>query len=128
MKSDVATDGTVIVNTMDSDDETTAASGASDVASTPDPMQADSPVTVNNTLNRIELCIMHRLKCDDWSWPKGKINPDESHRRTTAREIGEKSGLPVELSPYPGDIGYPLSEEGRKQHHTKNRSADAKHI
>ena len=44
------------------------------------------------------------------------------------REIGEESGLPVELGPYLGDIEYPLSEEGRKQRHTKDRSADTKHI
>ena len=44
------------------------------------------------------------------------------------REIGEESGLPVELGPYLGDIEYLLSEEGRKQRHTKDRSADTKHI
>lgn len=30
--------------------------------------------------------------------------------------------------PYLGDIEYPLSEEGSKQRHTKDRSADTKHI
>ena len=101
VKSNIATDGTIIANTTDSDGETTAAPGASDAASTPDPAQADSPATADNVLNRIELCIVHRPKYDDWSWPKG---------------------------PYLGDIEYPLSEEGSKQRHTKDRSADTKHI
>ena len=42
VKSNIATDGTIIANTTDSDGETTAAPGASDAASTPDPAQADS--------------------------------------------------------------------------------------
>ena len=127
-KSNIATDGTIIANTTDSDGETTAEPGASDAASTPDPAQADSPATADNVLNRIELCVVHRPKYDDWSWPKGKVDPNESHRHAAVREIGEESGLPVELGPYLGDIEYPLSEEGRKQRHTKDRSADTKHI
>ena len=127
-KSNIATDGTIIANTTDSDGKATAAPGASDAASTPDPAQADSPATADNVLNRIELCIVHRPKYDDWSWPKGKVDPNKSHRHAAVREIGEESGLPVELGPYLGDIEYPLSEEGRKQRHTKDRSADTKHI
>ena len=76
----------------------------------------------------LEVCIVHRPKYDDWSWPKGKVDPNESHRHAAVREIGEESGLPVELGPYLGDIEYPLSEEGSKQRHTKDRSADTKHI
>ena len=94
----------------------------------PGPAQADSPATADNVLNRIELCIVHRPKYDDWSWPKGKVDPNESHRHAAVREIGEESGLSVELGPYLGDIEYPLSEEGSKQRHTKDRSADTKHI
>ena len=89
-KSNIATDGTIIANTTDSDGKATAAHGASDAAPTPGPAQADSPAAV--------------------------------------REIGEESGLSVELGPYLGDIEYPLSEEGSKQRHTKDRSADTKHI
>ena len=76
----------------------------------------------------LEVCIVHRPKYDDWSWPKGKVDPNESHRHAAVREIGEESGLSVELGPYLGDIEYPLSEEGSKQRHTKDRSADTKHI
>ena len=74
---------------------------------------------MDNVLNRIELCVVHRPKYDDWSWPKGKVDPNESHRHAAVREIGEESGLSVELGPYLGDIEYPLSEEGSKQRHTK---------
>ena len=39
-------------------------------------------------LNNIEVCIVHRPKYDDWSWPKGKLEQGESHRHAAVREIG----------------------------------------
>lgn len=79
-------------------------------------------------LNQIELCIVHRPKYDDWSWPKGKVDPNESHRHAAVREIGEETGFPVALGPFLGDIEYPQSEEGLKRRHTKDCSSNTKHI
>ena len=93
-KSNIATDGTIIANTTDSDGETTAAHGASDAAPTPDPTQADSPATADNVLNRIELCIVHRPKYDDWSWPKGKVDPNESHRHAPCARSARNRACP----------------------------------
>ncbi|PLS28732.1 NTP pyrophosphohydrolase [Bifidobacterium parmae] len=78
----------------------------------------------------IEVCLVHRPKYDDWSWPKGKVDPNESHMHAAVREIGEETGLPVALGPYLGDIEYPQSEEGSKQRHTKNYApnVNTKHI
>nr|WP_217626181.1 NUDIX hydrolase [Bifidobacterium santillanense] len=76
----------------------------------------------------IEVCLVHRPKYDDWSWPKGKLDPNESHRHAAVREIGEETGLPVALGPYLGEIEYPQAEEGSKLRHTKDHTADTKHI
>ncbi|PST48377.1 NTP pyrophosphohydrolase [Bifidobacterium callitrichos] len=76
----------------------------------------------------IELCLVHRPKYDDWSWPKGKLDPNESHRHAAVREIGEETGMSVALGPYLGEIEYPQSEEGSKLRHTKDRTVDTKHI
>ena len=127
VKSNIATDGTIIANTTDSDGETTAAPGASDAASTPDPAQADSQhsgqrTQPHRTVHRASPEIRRLELAERQGRPK-RITP-----ACAVREIGEESGLPVELGPYLGDIEYPLSEEGRKQRHTKDRSADTKHI
>ncbi|KAB7786996.1 Phosphohistidine phosphatase SixA [Bifidobacterium cebidarum] len=82
----------------------------------------------HNVLSQIELCVVHRPKYDDWSWPKGKLDPNESHRHAAVREMGEESGLPVALGAYLGEVTYPISEEGAKHRHTKNISEDGKHV
>jgi hypothetical protein len=62
-----------------------------------------------------ELCLVYRPKYDDWSWPKGKNEPKESHRHTAVREVGEETGYSVTLGPHIAKIEYPLEREGKKQ-------------
>ena len=53
-----------------------------------------------SALDAIEVCVVHRPKYDDWSWPKGKLENNETHRHAAVREMGEESG---EDCP-PGDL------------------------
>lgn len=78
-------------------------------------------------IDAIEVCIVHRPKYDDWSWPKGKLDTNESHRHAAVREIGEETGMTVSLGPYLGEVEYPLAEEGTKRR-SKNRTVDSKHV
>lgn len=70
----------------------------------------------NQVLNEsnIELCLVYRPKYNDWSWPKGKNEANESHRHTAVREVGEETGYAVTLGPHIAQIEYPLENEGKK--------------
>lgn len=61
-----------------------------------------------------ELCLVYRPKYDDWSWPKGKNEDNESHRHTAVREVGEETGYAVTLGLHIAQIEYPLENEGKK--------------
>jgi len=45
----------------------------------------------------IEVLLIHRSKYDDWTLPKGKLDPGESLPETAVREIHEETGLHVRL-------------------------------
>ena len=82
----------------------------------------------NGRHGELEVCLVHRPKYDDWSWPKGKLDPNESHRHAAVREIGEETGIPVALGPYLDEVEYPLHEEGKKSRHTRNHTVDCKRV
>ena len=97
----------------------------SDIAN--DPAIASSK-SAQEQLDSIEVCIVHRPKYDDWSWPKGKLELNETHRHAAVREVSEETGVPVALGPFLGEIEYPLAEEGKNTRRSKARTVDAKHI
>jgi 8-oxo-dGTP diphosphatase len=43
----------------------------------------------------LETAVVHRPKYDDWSLPKGKLDPDEHALHAAVREVGEETGLTV---------------------------------
>ena len=60
---------------------------------------------------RTEYALVHRPRYDDWSLPKGKLDPGETDEETAQREVEEETGvrtaLLAELSPtrYPDRKG-----------------------
>lgn len=85
-------------------------------------------LSVDEAIQHLELCVVHRPKYDDWSWPKGKLELHESHRHAALREIGEETGIAVELGPSIGEVEYPLSAEGTKNRRTKKSDGLTKHV
>ncbi|MFT9392254.1 NUDIX hydrolase [Bifidobacterium sp.] len=69
---------------------------------------------VHDLMGRIELCVVHRPKYDDWSWPKGKIEEHESSYHAAVREVGEETGIPIALESFLRTVEYPLNREGGK--------------
>lgn len=45
----------------------------------------------------VELLLVHRPRYDDWTFPKGKLEPGETHEQAAVREVEEETGLRCEL-------------------------------
>lgn len=55
-----------------------------------------------------KLAVVHRHKHNDWSLPKGKVNPGESWKKAALREVLEETGYIGKLKKYAGSISYLL--------------------
>lgn len=45
----------------------------------------------------LEVLLVHRPRYDDWTIPKGKLEPGETHEQAARREVLEETGLDCEL-------------------------------
>lgn len=46
-----------------------------------------------------DVLLVHRPKYDDWSFPKGKLDPGEHVTTAAVREVAEETGLDIRLGP-----------------------------
>ena len=62
-----------------------------------------------------EVLVVHRPKYDDWSLPKGKLEPNETPAEAAVREVEEEASLKINLSAPLDRISYPIADDNRKQ-------------
>lgn len=56
----------------------------------------------------VEVALVHRPKYDDWSFPKGKVDPGETIVDAAVREVAEETGFDARLGRYLSTVTYPI--------------------
>ncbi|QBJ95149.1 NUDIX hydrolase [Rhodococcus sp. ABRD24] len=56
----------------------------------------------------IEIALIHRPRYDDWSFPKGKLDPGETAIVAAVREIAEETGISAQLGRHLSRVTYPI--------------------
>lgn len=60
----------------------------------------------------VQFAIVHRPRYDDWSHPKGKLDPGETELEAARREVLEETGLQGEVGPELPTVEY-VDNQGR---------------
>jgi 8-oxo-dGTP diphosphatase len=55
---------------------------------------------------RVEVALVHRPRYDDWTFPKGKRDGEETDEETALREVEEETGLRCRLGADLGTVTY----------------------
>ena len=54
----------------------------------------------------VEVLVIHRVRYDDWSLPKGKLDPGEDAATAAVREVEEETGVVAEVGTELDSIAY----------------------
>jgi 8-oxo-dGTP pyrophosphatase MutT (NUDIX family) len=63
----------------------------------PEVAAAGGIVTRRTADGGIEVVLVHRPKYDDWTFPKGKVEPGETDEEAATREVREETGFECTL-------------------------------
>ena len=73
-----------------------------------DPVRAAGAVLWRPVDAGVEICVVHRPKYDDWSLPKGKLDPGEHPVVAAVREVLEETGVRGQPQMRLPDVAYTL--------------------
>ncbi len=63
----------------------------------------------------IELLLIHRPGDNDWSFPKGKLDPGETSKRAARREVLEETGYCCKIGDEVGSVEYSTENQKSKR-------------
>jgi len=69
-------------------------------------VKASGGVVYRRAGDGIEILLVHRPRYDDWSLPKGKLDPGESWEGAAIREVEEETGLRCDLGTELSPVAY----------------------
>jgi 8-oxo-dGTP diphosphatase len=75
-------------------------------ASVPAVRAAGGVVRRPGPLNLVEILVIHRPTYNDWTLPKGKLDPGETAEAAALREVEEETGLRCRLGAELGCVAY----------------------
>ncbi|SPM27373.1 hydrolase, NUDIX family protein, partial [Mycobacterium terramassiliense] len=70
----------------------------------------------------LEVAVIHRPRYDDWSLPKGKVDPGETAPVAAVREVLEETGHGAVLGRRLDVVSYPIEQGVKKVHYWSARS------
>ena len=76
----------------------------------------------DGTNNTVEVAVIHRPRYDDWSLPKGKVDPGETEPVTAVREVREETGYHAQLGRRIAAVSYPIGQGIKKVRYWAARS------
>lgn len=71
-----------------------------------------------------EIAVIHRSRYDDWSLPKGKVDPGETEPVTAVREIEEETGFRAHLGRRLATVSYPVDTGIKRVRYWAGRCVD----
>ena len=71
-----------------------------------------------------EVAVIHRPRYDDWSLPKGKVDPGETEPVTAVREVKEETGYTSHLGRRLAAVSYPVEQGVKKVRYWAARQID----
>jgi 8-oxo-dGTP pyrophosphatase MutT (NUDIX family)/phosphohistidine phosphatase SixA len=90
-----------------------------------DPVLAAGAVLWRPSPRGPQIALVHRPRYDDWSLPKGKLDPGESLAAAAVREVAEETGAAVRLGRPLGVLSYVAEGKPKQVHYWAAKATGA---